>query len=97
MPYNQTQVLRLNINKNAFRMYDLLPISALLPGQRAEVRQVVGQPEQARRLEELGIRAGASLELVQGGSPCIIRVGGAKLCLRNGELCSVLVAVRMSA
>jgi Fe2+ transport system protein FeoA len=78
-------------------MHELLPISALLPGQRAEVRQVVGRPEQTRRLEELGLRAGASLELVQSGSPCIIRVAGTKLCLRDGESCSVLVAARMSA
>jgi Fe2+ transport system protein FeoA len=78
-------------------MHELLPISALLPGQWAEVRQVVGRPEQTRRLEELGVRAGVSLELVQGGSPCIVRVGGTKLCFRDGEMCSVLVAVRMSA
>jgi ferrous iron transport protein A len=78
-------------------MPDVIPLSALLPGQTAQVRQVVGQTEQVRRLEELGIRAGEQLELVQGGSPCIVRVGGAKLCFRDGEMCSVLVAARMSA
>ena len=78
-------------------MHDLIPLSALLPGQIAQVRQVVGQIEQVRRLDELGIRAGEQLELVQGGSPCIVRVGGAKLCIRDGEMCSVLVAARVSA
>jgi Fe2+ transport system protein FeoA len=78
-------------------MHELLPVSALLPGQRAEVRQLVGQADTIRRLEELGLRAGAHVELVQSGSPCIVRVGGTKLCIRNGEMCSVLVAVRMSA
>ena len=42
----------------------------------AEMRQVAGRPEQVRRLEELGLRDGAELEMVRGGSPCIVRVGG---------------------
>jgi ferrous iron transport protein A len=78
-------------------MHHLIPISLLLPGQVAEVRQIVGQTEQIRRLEELGVRDGVALEMVQAGSPCIVRVGATKLCFRDGELCSVLVAARMSA
>jgi len=78
-------------------MPDLIPIASLLPGQVAEVRQVVGRTEQIRRLEELGVRDGATLEVVRAGTPCIVRVGGTKLCFRDGELCSVLVAARMSA
>ena len=78
-------------------MPELLPITALLPGQVAEVRQVVGRPEQVRRLEELGLRDGVRLEVIQAGTPCIVRVGGTKLCFRDGEMCSVLVAARMSA
>jgi len=78
-------------------MHELVPITALLPGQVAEVRQLVGRPEQLRRLEELGIRSGMILEVVQSGIPCIVRVGGTKLCFRDGEMCSVLVAARISA
>ena len=78
-------------------MHDLIPIASLLPGQVAEVRQVVGRPEQVRRLEELGVRDGVTLEIVQAGTPCIVRVGATKLCFRDGEMCSVLVAARMSA
>ena len=78
-------------------MYDLIPIASLLPGQVAEVRQVVGQPHEVRRLEELGVRDGVVLEMVRAGAPCIIRVGATKLCFRDGEMCSVLVAARMSA
>jgi len=78
-------------------MHDLFPIAALLPGQVGEVRQLVGQPELVRRLEELGLRAGVKLELVRAGTPCIVRVGATKLCFRDGEMCSVLVAARMSA
>jgi ferrous iron transport protein A len=78
-------------------MHELIPITSLFPGQVAEVRQVVGRSEQIRRLEELGVRAGVMLEMVRGGTPCIVRVGATKLCFRDGELCSVLVAARMSA
>jgi ferrous iron transport protein A len=78
-------------------MSELLPITALLSGQIAEVRELVGRPEQLRRLEELGVRSGMIVEVVQSGSPCIVRVGGTKLCFREGEMCSVLVATRMSA
>jgi ferrous iron transport protein A len=78
-------------------MPDLVPIAFMQPGQTAEVRQIVGQPEQVRRMEELGVRSGVTLELVQAGKPCIVRVGPAKLCFRDGEMCSVLVAARMSA
>lgn len=78
-------------------MHDLLPLSALAAGQVAEVRQVVGRPEQVQRLEELGVRDGVMLEMVRAGTPCIVRVGASKLCFRDGELLSVLVAVRKSA
>jgi len=78
-------------------MHDLIPITALLPGQLAQVRQIVGRPHEVRRLEELGVRDGVVLEVVRTGTPCIVRVGAAKLCFRDGEMCSVLVAARMSA
>jgi ferrous iron transport protein A len=78
-------------------MHDLIPIASLLPGQLAQIRQIVGRPEQVRRLEELGVRVGVVLEIVRGGTPCIVRVGPTKLCFRDGEMCSVLVAARMSA
>jgi len=76
---------------------DLVPLTMLRAGQVADVRQVVGQPEQVRRLEELGLRGGARLEMVRSGSPCIVRVAGSTFCFREGELLSVIVAPRMSA
>jgi ferrous iron transport protein A len=78
-------------------MHDLIPIAALRPGQIAEVRQIAGRMEQIRRLEELGVRDGVIVEVVRAGTPCIIRVGGTRLCFRDGELCSVMVAARKSA
>ena len=75
----------------------MFPITQLRCGEVAEIAQVVGSPEQVRRLEELGLRGGMTLEMVRGGSPCIVRVGGAKLCFRHDELVRVLVTRRMTA
>ncbi|MBI3837136.1 MAG: FeoA domain-containing protein [Planctomycetia bacterium] len=72
-------------------MHDLIPLSLLAPGQLANVSQVMGRPDQVHRLEELGLRGGAAIEMVQTGSPCIIRLAGQKLCFRADELLRVLV------
>jgi ferrous iron transport protein A len=74
-----------------------IPLSALSPGEVAEIHQVVGTAENVRRLEELGLRSGAVLEMVRGGSPCIVRIGGSRLCIRGDELLRVMVAPRKSA
>jgi ferrous iron transport protein A len=72
-------------------VHDLIPLSLLPTGQSARVDQVLGLPDEVHRLEELGLRGGASIEMVQSGSPCIIRLAGHKLCFRADELLSVLV------
>jgi ferrous iron transport protein A len=74
-----------------------IPLSALRPGDIAEIHEIVGPTEHVRRLEELGLRRGSVLEMVRGGSPCIIRVGSNKLCIRHDELLRVMVAPRKSA
>ena len=72
-------------------MDELIPLRLLTPGQRAEVEQLVGDPHQVHRLEELGLRSGAVVEMVRAGSPCIIRLAGHKLCFRHNETLNVLV------
>jgi Fe2+ transport system protein FeoA len=78
-------------------MFSSIPITALRRGEIAEIAQLVGSPEHVRRMEELGLRDGARLEIVQAGSPCIVRVAGATLCFREDELLRVLVRPRKSA
>lgn len=72
-------------------MHDLIPLNLLSPGQSAQVGLVAGLPEAVHRLEELGVRHGAKVEMLQTGNPCIIRLEGAKLCFRGDELIQVLV------
>ena len=70
---------------------DPIPLFCLLAGQSALVDDLIGEPDQIQRLKELGLRSGMEIEMVQPGSPCIIRVGGSKLCFRDGDVMSVLV------
>jgi Fe2+ transport system protein FeoA len=72
-------------------VHDLIPLNLLHPGQTADVGVVTGRPEQVHRLEELGLRGGAQIEMIQTGSPCIIRLAGQKLCFRADDLLRVLV------
>jgi ferrous iron transport protein A len=78
-------------------MGDLLPVSALRPGQVAEVGELVGPHAQVRRLQELGFRAGALLQMIRRGSPCILRVDGSTLCYREDDSLRVLVRSRKTA
>ena len=72
-------------------MHDLIPLNMLPAGQSAHVGQVMGRRDEIHRLEELGLRRGAAVEMVQSGSPCIIRLAGQKLCFRADEMLHVLV------
>ena len=72
-------------------MHELLPIHHLSAGQFAEVDQLLGQPDDVHRLEELGLRCGSIVEMVRPGIPCIIRLAGNKLCFRDSDVFGVLV------
>ncbi len=76
---------------------EIIPLRLLMPGQTARVHSVVGQREQVRRLEELGFRSGTDLELISHGSPCIVRLAGNRLCIRDCQLLQVMVSPRRSA
>ena len=70
---------------------ELIPLNLLRPGQSAKVDQFVGQDDQVHRLQEMGLRVGTTIEMVQPGSPCIVRVGERKLSFREGDVFQVLV------
>jgi len=72
-------------------VYDPIPLHYLTAGQSAEIQQIVGQREQVRHLEELGMCSGCTVEMIQPGSPCIVRLGESKFCFRLGEALGVLV------
>ena len=69
----------------------LLPLECLRPGEWAEVCDVSGDPAWVGRLAELGLRVGCRLQMLRGGSPCLICVGGSRLSLRGEQAMQVLV------
>lgn len=78
-------------------MNDAIPLSSLRRGEVASVWRLIGTPESVRRLHELGLRDGARIEIIRGGSPCIIRLEGSTLCFRDDEQVRVLVSPRKTA
>ena len=72
-------------------MNDCIPLQNLDVGCTGAVMAVIGQNDMLHRLEEIGLRQGAEVHMVQSGRPCIVRVNGQRLCLRADELSHVLV------
>ena len=73
-------------------MHELLPLHQLDRGESAEIDQLSGRAEYVHRLEELGLRCGVRVEMVQPGSPCIIRVAGdQRLCFRDTKTLGIFV------
>ena len=70
---------------------ELVPLNLLSRGQCAQIEHLFGQVDQVHRLEELGLRAGVSIEMLQPGTPCIVRVADQKLCFRDAQLFNVMV------
>ena len=70
-----------------------VPVHVLRRGEIARVAQLIGQREQVHRLEELGFRKGTRVEMLQPGSPCIVRLGDHRICFRDNESLSILVAL----
>ena len=69
----------------------LLPLDMLQAGEWADVAEVVGEPGMVCRMAELGVRIGCRLQMLQGGSPCLLQVGACRLSLRGECAMQILV------
>lgn len=69
----------------------VIPVGQLAAGASAVVAAVLGGAELVHRLHEMGLRHGARIEMLQPGSPCIVKLDHQKLGFRPDELLSVLV------
>ena len=74
-------------------MHQSIPLSLIPIGCPAKISEVLGSLADVNRLSEMGMRPGVMVEVVQNGSPCIVRVGETKLCFRESEVLSVLVEI----
>ncbi|PQO40167.1 ferrous iron transport protein A [Blastopirellula marina] len=69
----------------------MMPLDMLPIGQTAEISDVLGDQNDVKRLAEMGLRCGVVVQVVQQGSPCIIRVDGSTLCFRECQHLQVFV------
>lgn len=74
-------------------MSEIIPLKFLQPGSKAAIDLISGQPNEVQRMEELGLRAGSEIEVLQQGCPCIVRCRGAKYCLRGNDCNCVWVRI----
>ncbi len=68
-----------------------IPLSQLPAGRSAHIRRILGKSDDVHRLEEFGLCQGIRVEMFRAGRPCIVRVGGNKVCLRADESLHVMV------
>lgn len=72
-------------------MHDVIPLRMVGLGQSAQIDTITGPIGLVQRLHELGLQPGTDVQVVQQGSPCIIRVAGTRLCFRGNEEANILV------
>jgi len=69
-----------------------IPLSMVQPGSVVRISQVVGGQDDVKRMAEMGLQSGTEIEMLQSGSPCIIRIGQSKLCFRQSDILNILVS-----
>lgn len=70
---------------------DLILLGLLAAGQTAVVESVLGASDDIHRLREIGLRDGVTVQMLQPGNPCLLRLDGHKLGVRSEALATVLV------
>jgi len=69
----------------------VLPLELLTAGEWADVADVTGEPAWVGRMAELGLRTGSRIQVLQPGSPCLVRIGGGRLSFRPDQGAQILV------
>ena len=77
-------------------MPQVVPMSLLNPGETGCVLEIEGTGELVRRLDEMGLRAGVNVRMVQSGRPCIVAFDHQRLSFRGEEEAVILVEVTRS-
>lgn len=74
----------------------ILPLEMLQAGERGKISELHGRPEVVHRLQEMGLREGATVEMVRPGSPCILTVDHHRFSVRLDEAATVFVELHSS-
>ncbi len=60
----------------------LMPLDCLRAGEWGEILDVEGEAVWVARLGEMGLRAGARVQMLRGGCPCLVAIGGGRVSIR---------------
>lgn len=71
----------------------MIPLNLLQPGERGTIFEVGGCESTAHRLSEMGLRIGASIQMVRPGNPCILAVDDNRLSLRLDPAMQIFVEI----
>ena len=72
----------------------LIPLELLSAGEEGRIHNLEGSPDFVHRLEEMGLRVGATVRMVQPGSPCILAIGHHRFSVRIDDTATVLVETK---
>lgn len=75
------------------RLSTVVPLHLLHPNESGSVLEVTGNHRLVQRLDEMGLRAGVHVRMVQPGHPCIVALDHQRLSFRGEEDAVVLVEV----
>ena len=70
-----------------------IPMALLRASETGRVVDVDGAPDFVTRLDEMGLRIGTQVRMLQPGEPCLIALDDQRLSFRGGDLFHVLVEV----
>jgi ferrous iron transport protein A len=71
----------------------VVPMHLLNPGETGSILEIEGESHLISRLDEMGLRAGVQVRMVQPGRPCIVALDHQRLSFRGEEEAVVLVEV----
>lgn len=75
-------------------MSHVVPLHLLNTGETGSILDVSGSESFVSRLEEMGLRTGAEVRMLQPGQPCIIALANHRLSFRGEDEGMVMVEVR---
>jgi len=71
----------------------VIPLEMLRSGEQGRVCDVDGASDFVHRLQEMGLRAGVLVKMLQPGSPCILDINHQRLSFRAHEIVTILVEI----
>ena len=89
--YRCTILLRLILNfisefRNPRDFILIMQLQDLAQGTSAKIIDLIGSSRDISQLFDIGVRIGANVRMLRKDTPCVIRVAGARICLRPRQV-----------